>query len=56
LHLDLDLDPESTPVVEETLPRERAVQERHPALPKPGLPIWSADDLDVPAFLRRQMD
>jgi hypothetical protein len=29
---------------------------RHTALPKPGLRTWSADDLDVPAFLRRQMD
>jgi hypothetical protein len=25
-------------------------------LPRPGMQTWNADDLDVPAFLRRQMD
>lgn len=25
-------------------------------LPSPGMHSWNADDLDVPAFLRRQMD
>jgi len=25
-------------------------------LPRPGMQSWNADDLDVPAFLRRQMD
>jgi hypothetical protein len=44
------------PAVVEPSPVPRAVQTRHAALPKPGLPSWSADDLDVPAFLRRQMD
>src|SRR5262245_970792 len=28
----------------------------HFVLPRPGMRSWSADDLDVPAFLRRQMD
>jgi hypothetical protein len=37
-------------------PEARQPQERHVSLPRPGLPSWSADDLDVPAFLRRQMD
>jgi cell division protein FtsZ len=45
-----------TPAPVEPAPAPRAVQARHAALPKPGLPSWSADDLDVPAFLRRQMD
>jgi len=46
----------TVPVIVEPAPAPRAVQARHAALPKPGLPSWSADDLDVPAFLRRQMD
>jgi hypothetical protein len=55
--LDLELEEEPQPVVApEPLVAERQPQKRHAALPKPGLPAWSADDLDVPAFLRRQMD
>jgi len=56
LHLDLELEPEADATPEDAMPFERATQVRHVALPKPGLPSWSADDLDVPAFLRRQMD
>jgi cell division protein FtsZ len=55
LHLDLELEPLIEPEPADA-PHERGTQVRHPALPKPGLPTWSADDLDVPAFLRRQMD
>jgi len=55
--LDLELEEEPQPAVEpEPFVAERQPQKRHAALPKPGLPAWSADDLDVPAFLRRQMD
>jgi cell division protein FtsZ len=34
----------------------RAQEVAHLLLPKSGARGWSADDLDVPAFLRRQMD
>jgi cell division protein FtsZ len=58
--LELEIDEEAAaapPVVAaEPVPPERATEKRHAALPRPGLPSWSADDLDVPAFLRRQMD
>jgi hypothetical protein len=47
-------------------PPNKAVQEPDAAtrgrelpqlvLPRPGTRHWNADDLDVPAFLRRQMD
>ena len=53
--LDLELEDEPQPAAEPEM-IERQPQKRHMALPKPGLPSWSADDLDVPAFLRRQMD
>ena len=57
--LELEAEPpavEVSPLPAEPVAPERQVQMRHPALPRPGLPSWSADDLDVPAFLRRQMD
>ena len=56
--MDVEVDSEETaaPAIVEPASAPRAVQARHAALPKPGLPSWSADDLDVPAFLRRQMD
>ncbi len=59
LHLDLELEDEeflASPAAAEPPALDRQTQARHVALPKPGLPSWSADDLDVPAFLRRQMD
>jgi len=59
LHLDLELEDEeflASPAAAEPATLDRQPQARHVALPKPGLPSWSADDLDVPAFLRRQMD
>jgi len=57
LHLDLELEePAAILEVEAPLRAERGHETRHTSLPKPGLPSWSADDLDVPAFLRRQMD
>jgi hypothetical protein len=56
LHLDLELESaQDDPLLAEPAP-DRVPQSRHASLPKPGLPSWSADDLDVPAFLRRQMD
>jgi cell division protein FtsZ len=56
--LDLEFEevPEPTVVPEVEAQEARQPQSRHVALPRPGLPSWSADDLDVPAFLRRQMD
>jgi cell division protein FtsZ len=55
--LDLELEEEPPPAAPpEQVAYQRQPQKRHAALPKPGLPSWSADDLDVPAFLRRQMD
>ena len=35
---------------------ERGLEWPHLALPRAGWSSWNADDLDVPAFLRRQMD
>ena len=65
----LDLGPgralqlEETAAPPEALPRggplvagERAVEWPHLVLPRAGWSSWNADDLDVPAFLRRQMD
>jgi cell division protein FtsZ len=53
-------DAEETAAVE-SHPRREPVAARgrelaHFVLPRPGMRSWSADDLDVPAFLRRQMD
>jgi cell division protein FtsZ len=57
LQMATDAELEAEPPLAAELPmHERQPQKRHAALPKPGLPSWSADDLDVPAFLRRQMD
>jgi len=53
--LDEPLAAEPPQAVHEPLaPRGRELP--HFVLPRPGLGSWSADDLDVPAFLRRQMD
>jgi cell division protein FtsZ len=56
LALELEDEPAPAPAFAEPAVAERLAQKRHVSLPKPGLPSWSADDLDVPAFLRRQMD
>jgi hypothetical protein len=54
-------DVEETAAVEPMHARREAIAPRgrelaHFVLPRPGMRSWSADDLDVPAFLRRQMD
>ena len=54
-------DVEETAAVEPLHARREAIAPRgrelaHFVLPRPGMRSWSADDLDVPAFLRRQMD
>ena len=36
--------------------KARTLEIPHVSLPRPGQQAWNADDLDVPAFLRRQMD
>jgi cell division protein FtsZ len=38
------------------VPEARTLEIPHVSLPRPGQQAWNADDLDVPAFLRRQMD
>jgi cell division protein FtsZ len=38
------------------VPEARTLEIPQVSLPRPGQPAWNADDLDVPAFLRRQMD
>ena len=51
------LEPERlAPRHERSVPEARTLEIPHVSLPRPGQQAWSADDLDVPAFLRRQMD
>jgi hypothetical protein len=58
LAVQLQLDDEPAPASLGSPPAEpqRGRELPHLVLPRPELRSWSADDLDVPAFLRRQMD
>ncbi len=48
--------PAAAPTPEPAEPPTRGQELPQLVLPRPGTRSWNADDLDVPAFLRRQMD